>query len=196
MEIPRKCKMHNEGDCLCKKMLFLYFKSKLHQIKNVKSLEKFCLIYYALLRHKISHKWWLLQFKKVFFEVQQHNDEKIPFWASYFAPSKRCTHIGMLYTVGFLDQPLRSMKNSIFFKTTHAKAEPWSITRAHCLWAKYSEKGDYIDSSIPLLSPKIHHIYGTRCEKTCLQGFRPGLTQTGLYSHRRYPETWNFVFRK
>ena len=56
METPRKCKMHNEEDCLRKKMLFLYFKSKLHQIKNVKSLEKFCLIYYALLRHKISHK--------------------------------------------------------------------------------------------------------------------------------------------
>ena len=49
------------------RQLLSYFKSKLHQIKNVKSLEKFCLIYYALLRHKISHKWWLLHFKKVFF---------------------------------------------------------------------------------------------------------------------------------
>ena len=24
------------------------------------------------------------------------------------------------------------------------------------------------------------------CEKTCLQGFRPGPTQTGLYIHRRW----------
>ena len=49
--------------------------------------------------------------------------KKLPFWASYFAPSKKCTHIGMLYTVSFLDLPFRSMKNSIFFKNTHGKAE-------------------------------------------------------------------------
>ena len=28
-----------------------------------------------------------------------------------------------------------------------------------------------------------------RCEKTSLRGFLPGLTQTGLYSHRRWLET-------
>ena len=28
----------------------------------------------------------------------------------------------------------------------------------------------------------------SRCEKTGLRGFRPGLTQTGLYSHRRWLE--------
>ena len=33
-------------------------------------------------------------------------------------------------------------------------------------------------------------------EKTRLRGFRPGTTQTGLYSHRRGPETWNFGFKK
>ena len=35
-----------------------------------------------------------------------------------------------------------------------------------------------------------------RCEKTGLQGFWPGLTQTRLYSHRRWLEAWNFRFRK
>ena len=35
-----------------------------------------------------------------------------------------------------------------------------------------------------------------RREKTGLRGFRPGPTQTGLYRHRRWLETWNFVFRK
>ena len=30
--------------------------------------------------------------------------------------------------------------------------------------------------------------YEPRCEKTGLQGFRPGLTQTGLYSRRTWPE--------
>ena len=34
-----------------------------------------------------------------------------------------------------------------------------------------------------------------RCEKTGLRGFRLGLTQTGLYSHRRWLEALNFVFR-
>ena len=31
-------------------------------------------------------------------------------------------------------------------------------------------------------------LFEPRCEKTGLQGFRPGLTQTGLYSHRRWLE--------
>ena len=30
--------------------------------------------------------------------------------------------------------------------------------------------------------------YETRCEKTGLRGFRPGPTQIGLYSHRRWLE--------
>ena len=38
--------------------------------------------------------------------------------------------------------------------------------------------------------------YEPRCENTGLQGFRPGPTQTGLYSHRRWLETCNFGFRK
>ena len=33
-------------------------------------------------------------------------------------------------------------------------------------------------------------------EKTGLLGFRPGPTQTGLYSHRRWLEAWNLGFRK
>ena len=35
-----------------------------------------------------------------------------------------------------------------------------------------------------------------RHEKTCLRGFRPGPTQTGLYCHRSWLEVLNFVFRK
>ena len=33
-------------------------------------------------------------------------------------------------------------------------------------------------------------------EKTCLRGFRPGLTQTWLYNHRSWLEAGNFGFRK
>ena len=33
-------------------------------------------------------------------------------------------------------------------------------------------------------------------EKICLWGFRPGLTQTKLYSHKRCLEAWNFRLRK
>ena len=35
-----------------------------------------------------------------------------------------------------------------------------------------------------------------RHEKTGLLGFRPGLTQTGLYNNRRLLEASNFGFRK
>ena len=35
-------------------------------------------------------------------------------------------------------------------------------------------------------------IFESRYEKTGLQGFRPGPTQTGLYSHRRWLEACNF----
>ena len=38
--------------------------------------------------------------------------------------------------------------------------------------------------------------YEPRCEKTDLRGFRPGPTQIGLRSHRRWLEAWNFIFRK
>ena len=34
-----------------------------------------------------------------------------------------------------------------------------------------------------------------RCEKTCLWGFRPGKTQTGLRSHRSYLEACDFGYK-
>ena len=42
----------------------------------------------------------------------------------------------------------------------------------------------------------VEMVYEPRCEKTCLQGFRPGPTQTKLYKNRRWPEAGNFKFRK
>ena len=33
-----------------------------------------------------------------------------------------------------------------------------------------------------------HLSFEPRCEKTCLRCFRPGPTQTGLYSHRKWLE--------
>ena len=41
-----------------------------------------------------------------------------------------------------------------------------------------------------------HTFSQPRHDKTCLQGFRQGPTQTGLYSHRRWLEAPNFGFRK
>ena len=43
---------------------------------------------------------------------------------------------------------------------------------------------------------KLLPINEPRSEKTGLRGFRPGPTQTGLYSHRRLLEASNFGFRK
>ena len=39
-------------------------------------------------------------------------------------------------------------------------------------------------------------VSGPRGENTCLRGFRPGLTQTGLYNNRRWLEAGNFGSRK
>ena len=35
-----------------------------------------------------------------------------------------------------------------------------------------------------------------RCEKTGLRGFRPDLTQTGLYNHTRWLDVCDFEFKK
>ena len=51
------------------------------------------------------------------------------------------------------------------------------------------------DWTIKLWSIKVS-IYEPVCEKTNDFGFRPGLTQTRLYSHRRWLEAGNFGFRK
>ena len=39
-------------------------------------------------------------------------------------------------------------------------------------------------------------LFEPRSEKTGLRSFRPGPTQTGLCSHRRWLEACNFVFKK
>ena len=38
------------------------------------------------------------------------------------------------------------------------------------------------------LYSRAHLVFEPRCEKTGLRGFRPGPTQTGLYSHKRWLE--------
>ena len=42
-----------------------------------------------------------------------------------------------------------------------------------------------IDCGYTLEPSRVPTIYEPRCEKTGLRGFRPGPTQTGLYSQRR-----------
>ena len=56
----------------------------------------------------------------------------------------------------------------------------------------YSLKVLYRSNCIDVL----HLLFEPRCEKTGLRGFRPGPTQTGLGSHRRWLEASNFRFRK
>ena len=43
---------------------------------------------------------------------------------------------------------------------------------------------------------KLHFTYEPGCEKTGLRSFRPGTTQTGLYSNRKWLEARNFEYRK
>ena len=55
----------------------------------------------------------------------------------------------------------------------------------------------YNQTRYPVLEIKTgNKVIEPRYEKTGLRGFRSGPTQTGLYSHRRWPEAGKFVYRK
>ena len=73
----------------------------------------------------------------------------------------------------------------------HLKGEKIShkVAPSVCIFALFKNVNWYT------CSQNIEHIE-PRCEKTGLRGFRPGPTQTGLYSHRRWLEAFNFGFRK
>ena len=47
-----------------------------------------------------------------------------------------------------------------------------------------------------MATPDLNLTYEPRREKTGLQGWRPGLTQTELYKYRRWIEVGKFGFRK
>ena len=53
-----------------------------------------------------------------------------------------------------------------------------------------------IEASAPYQIVTVEVIYKPHYEKTNILGLRPGLTQTGLCSHRRWLEATNFGFRK
>ena len=68
-------------------------------------------------------------------------------------------------------------------------------TKDHTFLHADSEDSDH-PRWTQLLVSSSNGTYEPRCEKTGLRGFRPGLTQTGLCSHRRWLEALNFGFRK
>ena len=65
------------------------------------------------------------------------------------------------------------------------------------LFSLYCEIDFFFVIDIAINDPvhEVETICYPRCEKIGLQGFRPGPTQTGLYSHSRWLEARNFVFR-
>ena len=89
-------------------------------LKTLKKIACYIMLIYGI--REVSNDEFFSS-KKCFFKCNSITMKKLPFLTSYFAPSQKCTHIGMLYTVDLLDLPVRSMKNSIFFKNTHGKAE-------------------------------------------------------------------------
>ena len=64
------------------------------------------------------------------------------------------------------------------------------VSNKHCLLSFFSFWSNlFVPCQKKILSSlrcKLTH--EPRYEKTCLRGFRPGRTQTGLYNHRRWPE--------
>ena len=47
-----------------------------------------------------------------------------------------------------------------------------------------------------LVTDSCTFLFEPRREKTGLRGFRPGLAQTDMYSHRSWLEAWNFGFER
>ena len=61
----------------------------------------------------------------------------------------------------------------------------WMHACAVCAW---------INGQVIVLM--VRYKYEPLHEETCILGFQPSPTQTGLYSHRRWLEAGNFRFRK
>ena len=60
----------------------------------------------------------------------------------------------------------------------------------------YNVRKTYVLHGRVFVMSKEKKIYEPVHKKTNNLGFRPGQTQTGLYSHRRWLEAGNFGFRK
>ena len=76
--------------------------------------------------------------------------------------------------------------------------EEWSRALGHGACFKSMSKTNTMQgfTLAAITSAEKHTLIEPRYEKTGLRGFRPGPTQTGLYSHRRWLETCNFIYRK
>ena len=61
---------------------------------------------------------------------------------------------------------------------------------------KYTESSTVMKLINAFLKARPMMLYQPRWEKTCLWGFRPGLTQIGMCSYTRWLEAGNFVFMK
>ena len=77
------------------------------------------------------------------------------------------------------------------------------FSRFNFIWHSHDRQSLYLlQSIVQYMNTKQHcdpkaakGLYEPRCEKSGLRGFRPGPTQTGLYSYTRWLETRNFGFR-
>ena len=58
-----------------------------------------------------------------------------------------------------------------------------------------TSQADFADSNI-MRCKLIDRLFEPRRKKTDIWGFRPCLTHTGLYSHRKWLAPYNLVFRK
>ena len=64
-----------------------------------------------------------------------------------------------------------------------------SVSRCSSVSRQSSQDSAFGDKKPGTICGKIFEVLlEQRWEKTCLQGFRPSLTQTSLYSHRRWLE--------
>ena len=77
-------------------------------------------------------------------EVQQHNVEKTTIFGTLIRTHKLVFMMGMLYTIVFVELPLRLIENLIFLSNIYVKAVHFDITIVCRFGAQYSENGDRI----------------------------------------------------
>ena len=110
---------------------------------------------------------------------------KPTFFISEKDADQLCSKCQLISTFVFASQTVQSL----FFLNLKLKASSLLLLlyNPSCVWPHLK----------PIKQAFLRHgLYEPWREKTGLQGFRPGLTQTGLYSHKSRLEAWNFRKKK
>ena len=116
-------------------------------------------------------------------------------WKLFFCVSLRYE---MLFKLHLILQVKYNFPDISYLSETQKNNFQFLSRYAHWteVWTTCTISTNYKWYCLKCLAQKSLDTNELRLEKICLNGFRPGLTQTRLYNHWRWVETWNFGFRR